>query len=199
MVDEPEGISGLVDDNEEEEEAPPETSEKKGGGIVKLVVIVVAVIALIVVGWLGWTFGQSMFFPSGDASEGEPEEEIAVQSSEGEFDLENPPGVIEFDSAFLIKLRREEGIFKGDTYLKVNLTLEVASTEIQTEMNESSAVKSRISDIIITFFAGKYPDEIETSNWSRLKTELKSLINSQFPKEYRIQRINFREFIQQQK
>ena len=182
-----------LDLEEQDDQGAP--GKKGGGGLVKIIIILVIVVAAVGGGYFA---AQMFFFPP--AEEEDPEAEQAQAEAEpgqGLFDIENPPGVLEFTSPFLIRLRRAASMLRGEVYLKVSLTLEVASDEVREEMEGNSAVMSRISDTIISYLAGKYPEDVDTASWPRLKEELMGLINEQFPEAYHITRINFREFVVQ--
>jgi len=184
----------LEEKKELEEEESTEEEESKGGFLkllMTLVIVVVILGALAGGAWLGYT----MFFTGGEAAAGAGNDDGADEVEL--YDPENPPGVIEFGEPFLIRLRREEGIMRSDVYLKVNISLEVLDQETQQEMEKNKAIMSRISDTIISHLASKFPSEVENQKWSRLKSELMELINEQFPERYKIQRLNFKEFLTQ--
>jgi flagellar basal body-associated protein FliL len=179
----------------EDGSSPTPAAKKGGGGLIKLIIILVI---LGIAAGAGW-FALPMIMPAPPDKEAEEKANTVAKAEGGEdeglYNPENPPGVIEFAEPFLIRLRKPPGLMRGDVYLKVNLTLEVGSVEIQTEMASNEAVMSRISDTVITFLAGKFPEEVETPSWGKLKEDLQAMINSQFPEKYHIKRVNFREFV----
>ncbi len=188
---------------EEKEEAPKaeKSAKKKGGGLVKMIVIVVILVAAL---GGGYFVGQMLFFPApteengdGNGSNGEPGGSPDDSREVVLFDPENPPGVLEFNQPFLIKMRSTRGILSGNVYLKLNLTLEVADAQTATDMAGSPVVMSRISDTVNTYVMGKYPEEVQAPAWPKLKDDLKRMINKQFPEIYHILRVNFREFVMQ--
>ncbi len=189
----------MVDDAENaqaaETDAEHASAEKKGGGLIKIIIVLVVVGVAVVAGWL---VAQMILTPPVEdvGEEATPVEEVS-ESLGDIYDPENPPGVLEFSDPFLIRLRKPPGLMHGDVYLKMSLTLEVASEEIKTEMEANQAVMSRISDTIITFMASKFPEEIETLAWGKLKDDLQTMINTQFPEAYYVTRVNFREFVVQ--
>jgi len=188
---------GSVAESEETVTEATDGAAKKGGGLVKIIVLVVIVVVALVGGW----FGAQMFFfqppPEEEVEEPVSNGAAAAETDSDIYDPLNPPGVLEFSEPFLIRLRRAQSLLRGDVYLKINLTLEVASEETKVEMESNDAVMSRISDSIITFFANQYPEDVETSFWPKLKNGLKEMINAQFPESYWIKRVNFREFVVQ--
>jgi flagellar basal body-associated protein FliL len=191
MVEESAGMRGAEDGG-----APSPAAKKGGGGLVKIIILLVVVGIAAVAGWL--VFPMVMPPPADTETDKQAEASAAEASAvEGLYDPENPPGVIEFADPFLIRLRKPPGLMRGEVYLKINLTLEVGSAEIQAEMESNEAVMSRISDTIITFLASKYPEEVETPAWSKLKEDMEVMINSQFPEKYHVKRVNFREFVVQ--
>ncbi len=175
------------------EHAP--AGKKGGGGLIKIIIVLVVVGVAVVAGWF---VAQMILSPPVEdgGEEVAPVEEVS-KDLEGLYDPENPPGVLEFSDPFLIRLRKPPGLMHGDVYLKMSLTLEVGSEEIKAEMEANQAVMSRISDTIITFMASKFPEEIETPAWGKLKDDLQTMINNQFPEAYYVTRVNFREFVVQ--
>ncbi|HUX07349.1 MAG TPA: flagellar basal body-associated FliL family protein [Acidobacteriota bacterium] len=190
MVDEADDFQAA-----ETEEASERAAGKKGGGLIKIVIVLVVIVVAVVAGW----FVAQMILPP-PAADGEQPAAVVEKVSKplGDlYDPENPPGVLEFADPFLIRLRKPPGLMQNEVYLKVSLTLEVGSEEIREEMQANEAVMSRISDTIITFMASKFPEEIETPVWTKLKDDLLKMINNQFPEAYYVRRVNFREFVVQ--
>ena len=190
MADEPEKQT------EAEGEKDDEESESKGGLLraIILLVILLAVLAILVGGvWLGY----SMFFSGGEVAAGSGDSENDEADEYDIFDPEKPPGILDFQNPFLVRLRKDESILSSDVYLKVDIALEVASKEAQDEMEKNPVIMTRINDTINTYLASKYPSEVENRNWSRLKKELIELINEQLPEKYHIKRMNFKGFLTQ--
>ncbi len=105
------------------------------------------------------------------------------------------PGVLNFSEPFLLRLRRRDSVLSGDAYLKIKLSFEVRSQEIQQEMESEPAVMSRIRDNIYTFFARQSSDELDSPNWPQLKQRLLNRINDQLPERYHLQLVHFEEFL----
>lgn len=191
MAEEPEE---LTEDKEAEDEE--EIGEARGG-ISKILIIggiVLAVVCVLAGGvWLGYT----LFFSSGGLFAGGEEESQESEEATEVFDPENPPGILDFTDAFLIRLHRDRGAMSPDVYLKLNIAMEVESAEVQAEMQNNQVIMSRISDTINTFLASKRPSEVENRNWAELKQELINRINEKFPEKYHIKRINFKSFLTQ--
>jgi hypothetical protein len=62
-------------------------------------------------------------------------------------------------------------------------------------MEDDPVVMARLQDMINTFFANQYPQNVQVTQWPQLKENLKETINSEFPEIFHIQRINFRDFL----
>ena len=183
-----------LDLEEQDYQAAP-AGKKGGGGLIKIIIILVIVVAAVGGGYVA---AQMFFFPPAEEEDAEAEQaEAPTGDDQSIFDPENMPGALEFTTPFLIRLRRAASMLRGEVYLKVGLTLEVASEEIREEMEGNTAVMSRISDTIISYLASKYPEDVDAASWPRLKEELIAKINEQFPEAYHIRRISFREFVVQ--
>lgn len=181
--------------------------KKKGGGL-PLVPIIIVVVLLGVVGAVGYFVVMPMLAGGGEEAEeangGQPagkQATVVQASSEGVYDPENKPGLIEFNDPILVKLRKVQGagLLEPDSYLQFTISLEVATPEIQEEMEGDPVVIARLKDTINTFFGKQLPDRIDVLNWSLIKQQLKDEINSMFPPQYHVKRVNFTKFLVQSK
>ncbi len=184
---------------QEEATGEPEGEQpKKKGGLVKLIVVIVVALFFVVAAlWGGmWVYQiLSSLFSGGESLEAVAGAEVAEETNP--LNLDNPPGLLEFDMPFLIRLNRGESVLAGECYLKIKISFEVESEEIQGEMEEQLVVMSRIKDNVTTFFSSQFPSDVEASNWPLIKQQLLSRINSQLPEQYHLQRVNFEEFLVQ--
>jgi flagellar basal body-associated protein FliL len=170
------------------------TEEKKKG--LPLIPILLVVVVLGGLGAVGWFVVLPML--SGETAEPAGESETTEQTpalGPNVYDPENKPGILEFQEPFLIKLKKIEGVLQHEMYLKLSISLEVGSPEIQDEMMEDTVVMARISDIIITFFAEKTSNEVDSVRWPELKERLIEAVNSQVGPDYQVKRVNFHSFL----
>ena len=183
----------------EENESLEESTEKKKKGL-PIIPIVIIVVLIVAIGAVGWFVVMPML--SGGGSEEQTAEtdtpvEGVEQAASTVYDPENKPGILEFRDPFTIKLRKRQGVLETETYLQFAVSLEVVSPEVQTEMEGDAVVMARIQDKINTFFASKYPSNVEVHNWPLLKEQLINELNDEFPEDYQILRINFHDFLLQ--
>jgi flagellar basal body-associated protein FliL len=181
---------------ENEEVVGSEEVEKKGG--LPLVPIIIGVVLLVVIGAVVWFVVMPMLSPPVDAEAvvEEPVEEVVVTDTM--YDFENPAGILEFAEAFTLKLKKREGAMEPDTYLRVNLTMEVDSIEIQDKMLGDKVVMSKLRDVLTQYFSDKFLYDVDVSKWPLLKEEIMIEVNKFFPSEYQVRQVYILDMIPQQ-
>ncbi len=131
-----------------EEETATEGAVEQSGGMMKKIVLAVAGIALLAVGIFAGPMVKNMISPPEETTEGEAEEEVAVDSGPPIYQSLHPPLVVNFrDSA-------------GDTHF-MQVTMEAMSRDqsVINAVRENTAV---IRNALILLYSGAVYEEIET-------------------------------------
>lgn len=185
-----------LDPEEKLTDGAAESRKKKKG--LPLIPIIIAVVVLAAIGAVVWFVVMPMFAPAAPVTGEEvksEEQKKEEASSSLLYDPLNQPGIIQFDEPFTIPLRKREGVLESTSYLRVNVSLEVADTDTQDKMVGDAVVMSRLKDTIISYFSGQYAQSVQVTNWPQLKQGLMDAINVQFQKDYHVKRINFQNYL----